>query len=251
MTINAFTGSIDPVMPKPSNTENERAELKRKLDAGEISELDYWIAVTSDEGESFASQSYRSELAKWLKAKHQKEIQETWIPLVNDLRLQLEAARRAPVVLDKQPAIMPKGESAAAQLRAMATNYPAGHSWDKLDAKACIRGALEIEALRAMLAAAPQPPEACNPSMQPSPELATEPPEGQSNCASLEQLNENNRLQRSGNPTFKSAAAPVELPEPGQRPPLTLEQIQKALGVEVTEGSMPYAIARAIERAIP
>ncbi len=54
----------------------------------------------------------------------------------------------------KQPAIMPKGESAAAQLRAMATNYPTGHSWDKLDAKACIRGALEIEALRAQLATA-------------------------------------------------------------------------------------------------
>lgn len=53
-----------------------------------------------------------------------------------------------------QPAIMPKGESAAAQLRAMATNYPTGHNWDKLDAKACIRGALEIEALRAQLATA-------------------------------------------------------------------------------------------------
>ena len=49
----------------------------------------------------------------------------------------------------QQPAIMPRGESAAAQLRAMATNYPAGHLWDKLDAKVCIRGALEIEALRA------------------------------------------------------------------------------------------------------
>ena len=57
-------------------------------------------------------------------------------------------------VRQQQPAIMPKGESAAAQLRAMATNYPAGHSWDKLDAKACIRGALEIEALRALLATA-------------------------------------------------------------------------------------------------
>jgi hypothetical protein len=34
----------------------------------------------------------------------------------------------------------------------MATNYPPGHLWDKLDAKACIKGALEIEALRA-----PQP----------------------------------------------------------------------------------------------
>ena len=54
----------------------------------------------------------------------------------------------------QQLAIMPKGESAAAQLRAMATNYPPGHSWDKLDAKACIRGALEIEALRAQLATA-------------------------------------------------------------------------------------------------
>ncbi|MEG2049891.1 MAG: hypothetical protein RR100_23815, partial [Comamonas sp.] len=57
-------------------------------------------------------------------------------------------------VRQQQPAIMPKGESAAAQLRAMATNYPTGHSWDKLDAKACIRGALEIEALRALLATA-------------------------------------------------------------------------------------------------
>ena len=53
---------------------------------------------------------------------------------------------------------MPKGESAAAQLRAMATNYAAGHNWDKLDARACIRGALEIEALRALLAAAPAHP---------------------------------------------------------------------------------------------
>lgn len=58
---------------------------------------------------------------------------------------------RQRALLAQQPAIMPKGESAAAQLRAMATNYPAGHSWDKLDAKACIRGALEIEALRALL----------------------------------------------------------------------------------------------------
>lgn len=57
-------------------------------------------------------------------------------------------------LLAQKLAIMPKGESAAAQLRAMATNYPAGHSWDKLDAKACIRGALEIEALRALLATA-------------------------------------------------------------------------------------------------
>ncbi|WP_431152502.1 hypothetical protein [Acidovorax facilis] len=48
-----------------------------------------------------------------------------------------------------QAAIMPKGESAAARLRAMATNYPDGHRWDKLDAKTCIKGALEIEALRA------------------------------------------------------------------------------------------------------
>lgn len=37
--------------------------------------------------------------------------------------------------------------SAAPQLRAMATNYPAGHLWDKLDATACIRGAFEIETL--------------------------------------------------------------------------------------------------------
>lgn len=58
-----------------------------------------------------------------------------------------------------EPAIMPKGEIAAAQLRAMATNYPAGHSWDKLDGKACIRGALEIEALRALLATATAPTE--------------------------------------------------------------------------------------------
>lgn len=55
-----------------------------------------------------------------------------------------------------QPALaplMPRGDSAASQLRAMATNYPPGHLWDKLDAKACIKGALEIEALRAALAA--------------------------------------------------------------------------------------------------
>ena len=38
----------------------------------------------------------------------------------------------------QQPTIMYKGESAAAQLRAMATNYPAGHLWDKLDAKAYV-----------------------------------------------------------------------------------------------------------------
>ena len=50
--------------------------------------------------------------------------------------------------------LMPKGDSAAPKLRAMAANYPAGHLWDKLDAQACIRGALEIEALRA---AAPSP----------------------------------------------------------------------------------------------
>lgn len=57
-------------------------------------------------------------------------------------------------LLAQKIAIMPNGESAAAQLRAMATNYPTGHSWDKLDAKACIRGALEIEALRALQATA-------------------------------------------------------------------------------------------------
>ena len=45
--------------------------------------------------------------------------------------------------------IMPKGASAAPQLLAMAANYQAGHLWDKLDAQACIKGALEIEALRA------------------------------------------------------------------------------------------------------
>lgn len=57
---------------------------------------------------------------------------------------------REQVVAPKaQKHIMPKGASAAAQLRAMATNYPAGHLWDKLDAQACIRGALEIEALLA------------------------------------------------------------------------------------------------------
>jgi hypothetical protein len=39
-------------------------------------------------------------------------------------------------------------DSAAPVLRAMATTYPAGHLWDNLDAKACIRGALEIERLR-------------------------------------------------------------------------------------------------------
>lgn len=51
-----------------------------------------------------------------------------------------------------QPApLMPRGDSAAPQLRAMATNYPPGHLWDKLDAKACIKGALEIEALRAAI----------------------------------------------------------------------------------------------------
>lgn len=48
-----------------------------------------------------------------------------------------------------QAVVMPKGESAAARLRAMATNYPDGHRWDKLDAKTCNQGALEIEALRA------------------------------------------------------------------------------------------------------
>lgn len=73
------------------------------------------------------------------------------------LAWQARAALAATPVQDvvlPEPAIMPKGESAAAQLRAMATNYPAGHSWDKLDGKACIRGALEIEALRALLAQA-------------------------------------------------------------------------------------------------
>ena len=45
--------------------------------------------------------------------------------------------------------LMPKGESAASKLRAMAANYPEGHLWDKLDAQACAQGAMEIEALRA------------------------------------------------------------------------------------------------------
>ena len=42
-----------------------------------------------------------------------------------------------------QPA--PVATKIAAQLRAMACNYPAGHLWDKLDAKACIEGALLLE----------------------------------------------------------------------------------------------------------
>lgn len=41
----------------------------------------------------------------------------------------------------------------AAKLRAMATNYPAGHLWDKLDAKACIEGALLLEGTHPKLAA--------------------------------------------------------------------------------------------------
>lgn len=33
----------------------------------------------------------------------------------------------------------------AAKLRAMATNYPAGHLWDKLDAKTCLEAALLLD----------------------------------------------------------------------------------------------------------
>lgn len=77
---------------------------------------------------------------------------------------QIEATRIAltPLAPAGEPAAkaahaprMPRGESAAMGLRAMATNYPVGHLWDKLDAKTCIRGALEIEALRATQLAAP------------------------------------------------------------------------------------------------
>jgi hypothetical protein len=82
--------------------------------------------------------------------------------------LDAQACREAPTP-SAAPAIMPKGESAAAQLRAMATNYPAGHSWDKLDAKACIRGALEIEALRTLLAQATAAPAAA-PVVLPEPD---------------------------------------------------------------------------------
>ena len=44
--------------------------------------------------------------------------------------------------------LMPKGESAASKLRAMAANYHEGHLWDKLDSQACAQGAMEIEVLR-------------------------------------------------------------------------------------------------------
>lgn len=47
--------------------------------------------------------------------------------------------------LPSAPVQEPVAPKIAAQLRAMACNYPAGHLWDKLDAKACIEGALLLE----------------------------------------------------------------------------------------------------------
>lgn len=47
--------------------------------------------------------------------------------------------------------------SAAPTLKAMASNYSTAHSWDELDADACARGAAEIEALRAHIAATAAP----------------------------------------------------------------------------------------------
>lgn len=47
-------------------------------------------------------------------------------------------------------------EALAAKLRAMATNYPSGHMWDKLDAKVCIEGALLLDGTHPKLAAQAQ-----------------------------------------------------------------------------------------------
>lgn len=65
----------------------------------------------------------------------------------------LAAAPTPAAQADSQPAPV-REESAAPKLRAMAINYPEGACWDKLDAQACMEGALEIEALRASRAQA-------------------------------------------------------------------------------------------------
>lgn len=135
-----------------NHTEAERAELDRKLKAGEISELDYWIGVTRDEGESFASQSYRNSALAWLKEKHRAEIQETWIPLVNDLRKQLQAAPRTPA------APVPQGWKLV----------PVEPTVDMCAAGSKLNRAYYCYA--AMLEASPQPPEAA-PLVDKSPEL--------------------------------------------------------------------------------
>lgn len=76
-----------------------------------------------------------------------------WQPLnkssVNQNLITTQARRNTPA---ENVLKATEGSGSAARLRAMATNYPAGHSWDKLDAKACIVGALEIEALRERVA---------------------------------------------------------------------------------------------------
>lgn len=54
------------------------------------------------------------------------------------------------------PTVTP-AESTAPTLRAMALNYTPGHSWDHLDADACLKGAAEIDRLRALLAQAAVP----------------------------------------------------------------------------------------------
>ena len=81
-----------------------------------------------------------------------------FVALLDDTRAALASAAAPAEQPNTAYSELPKGDSAAPQLRAMATNYPAGHLWDKLDAKACIRGALEIEALRASHGQAPAQP---------------------------------------------------------------------------------------------
>ena len=135
------------------------ADVEAKMAALKSSKCLHQIAEPAAQSEGEAFQAL-SELTNALRERHYgrmpAEVQAAYDKAWTIVFTGEKSAPAAPQAV--QPAIMPKGESAAAQLRAMATNYPAGHNWDKLDARACIRGALEIEALRALLAAAPAHP---------------------------------------------------------------------------------------------
>lgn len=73
----------------------------------------------------------------------------------DQLRAYVDADRAA---LAAQAPVAPAvpSDSVAPILRAMAINYTDRHSWDRLDTNACNRGALEIEALCATVAASAQ-----------------------------------------------------------------------------------------------
>lgn len=135
--------------------DNIAAELRRlhALSAAEVEPM-FWVRLCSDGGYEGPLHNDRIE--------HARKLSGAWHPL------HLGAAPQAQAGAESYP---PLGRalslgSAAPTLRAMASNYSPKHSWDRLDADACARGAAEIEALRDHIASAA--PQAQQPSAAPA-----------------------------------------------------------------------------------